>query len=77
MSSCLATTSSLTRYKYLITIMKLKHLYVYFVQETWLEGDVFDEIINGYHVFCQKQLPRLSQLPQGCNHPIATLPQRV
>jgi hypothetical protein len=32
--------------------MKFKHLDVYFVQETWLKGDVFDEIINGYHVFC-------------------------
>jgi exonuclease III len=31
--------------------MKLKDIDVYFVQETWLEGDVFDEIINGYHVF--------------------------
>jgi hypothetical protein len=31
--------------------MKLKQLDVYFVQETWLEGDVFDEIINGYHFF--------------------------
>jgi len=26
--------------------MKLKGIDVYFVQETWLEGDVFDEIIN-------------------------------
>jgi hypothetical protein len=32
--------------------MKLKQLDVYFVQETWLEDDVFDKIINGYHVFC-------------------------
>ncbi len=32
--------------------MKLKQLDTYFVQETWLEGDVFDKIINGYHVFC-------------------------
>ena len=31
--------------------MKLKNIDVYFVQETWLEGDVFDETINGYHVF--------------------------
>ncbi len=31
--------------------MKLKQLNVYFVQETWLEEDVFDEIINGYHTF--------------------------
>jgi exonuclease III len=31
--------------------MKLKQLDVYFVQETWLEGDVFNEIINGYHGF--------------------------
>ena len=40
-----------TRYKHLIAMMKTKSLDVYFVQETWLEGDVFDEIINGYHVF--------------------------
>ncbi len=40
-----------TRYKHLITTMKLKQLNVYFVQETWLEGDVFNEIINGYHGF--------------------------
>jgi hypothetical protein len=40
-----------TRYKNLITTMKLKQLDVYFVQETWLEGDVFGEIINKYHVF--------------------------
>ena len=31
--------------------MKLKDIDVYFVQKTWLEGDVFDETINGYHVF--------------------------
>jgi hypothetical protein len=31
--------------------MKLKDIDVYFVQETWLEGDVFDKIINGYHFF--------------------------
>jgi hypothetical protein len=31
--------------------MKLKGIDAYFVQETWLEGDVFDEIINGFHVF--------------------------
>jgi len=36
-----------------ITTMKLKGIDAwYFVQETWLEGDVFDEIINGFHVFC-------------------------
>ena len=40
-----------TRYEHLITTMKLKGIDVYFIQETWLEGDVFDEIINGYHVF--------------------------
>ena len=40
-----------TLYEHLITTMKLKDINVYFVQETWLEGDVFDEIINGYHVF--------------------------
>ena len=32
-------------------MMKLKDIDVYFVQETWLKGDVFDEIIKGYHVF--------------------------
>ena len=32
-------------------MMKTKSLDVYFVQETWLEGDTFDEVINGYHVF--------------------------
>ncbi len=32
--------------------MKLRQLDVYFVKETWLEGDVFNEIISGYHVFC-------------------------
>jgi hypothetical protein len=41
-----------TRYKHLITTMKLKQLDVYFVQETWLKGNIFDEVINGYHVFC-------------------------
>jgi exonuclease III len=32
-------------------MMKTKHLDVYFIQETWLEEDAFDETINGYHVF--------------------------
>jgi hypothetical protein len=41
-----------TRYEHLIATMKLKQLDVYFVQETWLERDVFNEIINEYHVFC-------------------------
>jgi hypothetical protein len=40
-----------TRYEHIITTMKLKQLDVYFIQETWLEGDVFDKTINGYHVF--------------------------
>jgi exonuclease III len=31
--------------------MKTKSLDVYFVQETWLEGDAVDEVINGYHIF--------------------------
>jgi len=31
--------------------MKLKQLNVNFIQETWLEGDVFDEVINRYHIF--------------------------
>ena len=39
------------QYEHLITTMKLKGIDVYFVQETWLKGDVFDEIINRYHVF--------------------------
>ncbi len=32
--------------------MKLKQLDNYLVQETWLEGDIFDKIINEYHIFC-------------------------
>jgi exonuclease III len=32
-------------------MMKTNSLDVYFVQETWLEGDTFDEVINEYHVF--------------------------
>jgi hypothetical protein len=32
-------------------MMKTKSLDIYFVQETWLEGDAFDEVINSYHVF--------------------------
>ena len=40
-----------TRYEHLITMMKTKNLDVYFIQETWLEDDAFDEIINDYHVF--------------------------
>jgi len=32
--------------------MKLKEIDVYFLQETWLEGDMFNETINRYHVFC-------------------------
>ena len=32
--------------------MKLKQIDIYFIQETWLEGDVYDEVINGYHIFC-------------------------
>jgi hypothetical protein len=40
-----------TCYEHLIASMKTKHLDIYFVQETWLEGDVFDEVINDYHVF--------------------------
>jgi len=40
-----------TRYEHLIAMMKNKNLNVHFIQETWLKGDVFDEVINGYHVF--------------------------
>jgi hypothetical protein len=39
------------RNKHLVASMKTKSLDVYFVQETWLEGDAFDEVINGYHIF--------------------------
>ena len=39
------------RYEHLKMMMKLKDIDVYFVQETWLEGDVFDVIINRYHFF--------------------------
>ncbi len=35
--------------------MKLKQLDVYFVQETWLEGDVFNKTTNGYHLFQQNK----------------------
>ena len=35
------------RYKPFIASMKTKSLDVYFVQETWLEGDVIDKVING------------------------------
>ena len=45
-----------TRYEHLITTMKLKQLDVYFVHETWLEGDVFDKIINGYLIFCHREI---------------------
>ena len=31
--------------------MKLNGINAYFVREKWLEEDVFDEIINGFHVF--------------------------
>ena len=31
--------------------MKEKCLDVYFIQETWLEGNAFNEVINGYHIF--------------------------
>jgi hypothetical protein len=38
-------------YEHLVASMKTKSLDVYFVQETWLEGGTFDEVINGYHIF--------------------------
>ncbi len=40
-----------TRYEHIVAMMKTKNLDIYFVQETWLKGDVFNEIINGYQVF--------------------------
>ncbi len=40
-----------TCYEHLVASMKTKSLDVYFVQETWLEGDAFDKVINGYHIF--------------------------
>ena len=48
---CSTAPHDYTRYEHLITTMKLKQLDIYFIQETWLEGDVYDEIINGYHIF--------------------------
>ncbi len=39
-----------TRYEHLVASMKTKSLDVYFLQETWLEGDAFDNVINGYHI---------------------------
>ena len=40
-----------TCYQHLVAMMKTKSIDVYFVQETWLVGDAFDKVINGYHVF--------------------------
>ncbi len=40
-----------TRYEHLITTMKTNQLDVYFIQETWLEDDAFDKVINDYHIF--------------------------
>ena len=54
-----------TRYEHLISIMKTKNLDVYFVQETWLEGDAFDEVINSY------------QLPWRCHHIIPAILPRM
>jgi exonuclease III len=44
-------THDFMQYEHLIMSMKTKNLDMYFVQETWLKGNVFDEVINGYHVF--------------------------
>jgi hypothetical protein len=40
-----------TCYEHLVASMKTKSMDIYFVQETWLEGDAFNEVINGYHIF--------------------------
>ena len=40
-----------TRYEHLIATMKQNDIDVYFIQETWLEGNAFDKTITGYHVF--------------------------
>ena len=40
-----------TRFEHLIATMASKELDMYFVQETWIEGDDFDTEIRGYHVF--------------------------
>jgi len=49
---CSTAPHDYTRYEHLIMTMKLKQLDVYFIQETWLEGDdVSDEVINGHHIF--------------------------
>jgi hypothetical protein len=44
-----------TRYEHLIATTKLKQLDIYFVQETWPKGNVFDEVIIGYNVFCHNE----------------------
>jgi hypothetical protein len=51
-NTCPHNPHDYTRYEHIIATIKLKQLNEYFVQETWLEGDVFHAIINGYHVFC-------------------------
>ena len=47
---CPQSPHDYTRYEHLIMTMKFKDIDVYFIQETWLEGNVFDET-NEYHIF--------------------------
>ena len=43
---CSTAPHDYTRYEHLITTIKLNQLDVYFIQKTWLEGDVSDEVIR-------------------------------
>ncbi len=45
-------------------IVVIKCLNVYFLQDTWLEDDVFDIDVGGYHVF-RHNGPMENQLCQG------------
>jgi exonuclease III len=38
-------------FKHPVASMITKSMDIYFVQETWLVGDAFDEVISGYHIF--------------------------
>jgi hypothetical protein len=40
-----------TRFEHLIATMTTKNLDVYFIQDTWLEGNNFNVDVGGYHVF--------------------------
>jgi hypothetical protein len=64
-----------TRYKHLNATMKLKQLDVYFVQETWLEGNVFDELsmaIMFFITMARKVNTTSAGLPSSCHPDIMT-----